>query len=199
MDENLDNDNNISKNNFFQLLMHLNEYDEMRNISNYIFLEIDNDNFISPKIIQNLNSVLNCSFIKNLREFCWNEENNIISFQIINEVFKYFNNLINRKIGIKEIEYIISNYSSKYNPNFKISFPQFKAMDLIYLFIDFNNDSKIINSFLIKNVNLGQTCLKRLVHIEIDSQNDEFIEDLDMIVKIIFEELKKGNNANKLS
>ena len=35
LDENLDNDGNINKNNFFQMLIQLNEYDEMRNISNY--------------------------------------------------------------------------------------------------------------------------------------------------------------------
>ena len=35
LDENLDNDGNINKNNFFQMLIQINEYDEMRNISNY--------------------------------------------------------------------------------------------------------------------------------------------------------------------
>ena len=39
----MDNDNNINKNKFFQMLVQLCEYDEMRNISNYIFNSIDND------------------------------------------------------------------------------------------------------------------------------------------------------------
>ena len=43
LDENMDNDNNINKNKFFQMLVQLCEYDEMRNISNYIFNSIDND------------------------------------------------------------------------------------------------------------------------------------------------------------
>ena len=43
LDENMDNDNNINKNKFFQMLAQLCEYDEMRNISNYIFNSIDND------------------------------------------------------------------------------------------------------------------------------------------------------------
>ena len=43
LDENMDNDNNINKNKFFQMLVQLCEYDEMGNISNYIFNSIDND------------------------------------------------------------------------------------------------------------------------------------------------------------
>ena len=43
LDENMDNDNNINKNKFFQMLVQLCEYVEMRNISNYIFNSIDND------------------------------------------------------------------------------------------------------------------------------------------------------------
>ena len=43
LDENMDNDNNINKNKFFQMLVQLCEYDEMRNISNYIFNAINND------------------------------------------------------------------------------------------------------------------------------------------------------------
>ena len=43
LDENMDNDNNINKNKFFEMLVQLCEYDEMGNISNYIFNSIDND------------------------------------------------------------------------------------------------------------------------------------------------------------
>ena len=107
LDENLDNDGNINKNNFFQMLIQLNEYDEMRNISNYIFNKIDNDYSISRTVIKVLNSVLNCSFLKNLGDFCFNREKNIISFKVIEEMFKYFDNLKNRNIEKKEIQYII--------------------------------------------------------------------------------------------
>ena len=199
LDENIDNDGNLNKNNFFQMLIQLNEYDEMRNISNYIFNKIDDDCSMSNSIIKVLNSVLNCSFLKNLSEFCFNKEKNIISFQIIEEMFKYFSNLKERKIEKREIQYIISNYSFKYNPNFKIGFPNFKGMDLIYLFIDINNEAEIVNSSLIKDIKLSTYCLERLKNIEINSQDDNnFSEYLDMIVKIIFEEIKNVNNANQL-
>ena len=197
LDENLDNDNNINKNNFFQMLVQLSEYDEMRNISNYIFNKIDNDYSISPKVIKILNSVLNCSFIKNLIEFCYNKEKGEISFKTIEEMFKYFNDLRYRLIDKNEIQYIFIKYSSKYKPTFKIRFPIFKGMDLIYLFIDINNNCEVINNFILEDIKLSKTCLERIINIEVNSDKDNYLEYLNMIVTILFEELKNINNENK--
>ena len=202
--ENLDNDCNINNNHFFEMLIQLSEYDEMRNISNYIFnkIEIDNDYTISPKYIRMLYSFLNCSFIKNLSDFCYNKSENKISFKVVEEMFSYFNKLINRDIDKTEVQYFISMYSNKYNPTLKISFPKFKGFDLVFLFVDFNDNSEIISSFLIKdiniNINIINSILQRLVNIEIDSTDDDFNSYLDMIIKIILDELKYGSNANKL-
>ena len=199
LDENLI-DNKINNNNFFKMLLQLSEYDEMRNISNYIFneIKIDNDYLISPKYIRMINSFLNISFIKNLSEFCYNKKENQFSFKIVRELFSYCNDLIYRKIDKNEIQYIISNYSNKYEPNFKISFPKFKGFDLIFLFVDFNDNCEIVESFLIKDIKLRNTYLKRLVDIELNSDDNDFNAYLDMIIKIIFEELNYGNYANKL-
>ena len=71
-------------------------------------------------------------------------------------------------------------------------------MDLIYLFVDFNNKSEITNSSLIENIQIGQSSLERLVNIEINSKEDEFYNYLNMIVKILFEELKEVNDINGL-
>ena len=197
LDKNLDEDGNL-KNDFFQMLIQLSEFDEMRNVSSYVFNKIGDDYKISPKYIKILKSVLNSSFIKNLMEYCYDKDNNTISFKTIEEMASYFNNLVYRKIEKNEISYIMQNYSSKFKPNFKISFPKFTGMDLIYLFVDFNNKSETINSSLIENVQIGQSSLERLVNIEINCKEDEFYNYLDMIVKILFEELKKINNANSL-
>jgi len=147
------------------MLIQLSEFDEMRNVSSYVFNKIGDDYKISPKYIKILKSVLNSSFIKNLMEYCYDKDNNTISFKTIEEMASYFNNLVYRKIEKNEISYIMQNYSSKFKPNFKISFPKFTGMDLIYLFVDFNNKSETINSSLIENVQIGQSSLERLVNI----------------------------------
>ena len=193
LDENLDKDNNLNKNKFFQMLIQLSEYDEMRNIANYIFNIVENDYSISPKIIKILNSVLNCSFIMNLSEYCINKTKGYFSFKIIDEMFEYIDGLITRKIGKDEIIYIKSQYSTKYRPNFKVRFPKFSGMDLIYLFVDINDNCEVINNYLIKNINLTKICLGDLKNIEINLQGDNYKGYLDMIVKIIFEDLKYDN------
>ena len=93
LDKNLDEDGNL-KNDFFQMLIQLSEFDEMRNVSSYVFNKIGDDYKISPKYIKILKSVLNSSFIKNLMEYCYDKDNNTISFKTIEEMASYFNNLV---------------------------------------------------------------------------------------------------------
>ena len=199
LDENMDNDNNINKNNFFPMLIQLSEYDEMRNVCLYIFNTIDNEYSISRKIIQILNSVLNCSFIKNLTEDCFNKKEGYFSFKIIEEMFKYINDLRFRIIEKNEIRYIYSEYATKYKANFKVRFPKFTGNDLIYLFVDIDINSELINNYLIRDIKLNKVCLESIKNIQLESQGDNFIDYLNMIVQIIFEEIKNKNNANKLT
>ena len=180
------------------MLIQLSEYDEMRNICNYIFNKFDDDKII----IKILNSVLNCSFIKNLSEFCYNREEGKFSFKIIEEVFEYLDGLIYRNIKKNEIQYFIFNYSIKYKPNFKITFPKFTGMDLIYLFIDINNNCDVVKSFLLGDVSeikLTLYNLESLINIGANlDDNSDFIDYLDLIVKTIFKRFNK-ENKNKLN
>ena len=183
---------NSDSNNILGILIQLSKYDEMRNASNYIFNQIDENFIISSHNKMILNSVLNSSILKKLS--IYNRQRNIISFRIIQEMFNYFNNLIKREIEKDEIIYIIQNYSFKYKSNFKIIFPNFYAMDFIYLFIDFNNDSEPINGYLIKDLNIDREGLKNINNlnsIEITSKDKikGFISCLNNICRIIFEKL----------
>ena len=169
----------------------------MRSTANYILNNLDKKLEISPFDQKVLNSVLNISFIKKLILF-WFKENDI-DFKIIEEMFDYFNNLKERKIEKDEIKYIIENYSYKYNSDFKIKFPKFSAMDLVYLFIDINyiNDEKdekksnfsFINGILLRDIDIGPTGLKKLSSIN-PRPIDNFIQCLNEISFNIFEELR---------
>ena len=186
---------NSNNNNNLGLLIQLSEYDEMRNISSFIMNKMDEKCEISSQNKRRLNSVLNSSIIKKLGNFCYDKQNNIISFKIIEEMFKYFNDLSKRKNQKDEIDYFIQNYSFKYKSNFKIIFPKFTCMDFVFLFIDINNESKPTNGYLIKNINIDDDGLDRLNAIDIASkEKNGFIICLNDIIRIIFEKLGYNND-----
>ena len=192
---------NIEKKYILEIFLKLSEYEEMRNIANYIFNKINENWEISPYNKKVLNSVLNSSIIKNLWSFCFNKQTNTITLNILEEMFDYFNNLRKRIIDKEEIEYIIEKYSFKYNPDFEIIFPKFTALDLVYLFIDIKNieDENIpAIGYLMEDIDIGKQGFDRLSHIEPKPINN-FVECLNNISFIIFEELKYDiNNANAL-
>ena len=187
---------NSNEDNALNILFNLSKYDEMRNVCNFVFNKTDVKNFsISSQNKRILNSVLNSYVIKNLGEFCYNKTNNTISFKIIQEMFDYFNNTIKREITKDEIFYVIKNYSKKYKSNFKIIFPKFTGMDFVYLFIDFNNESKPINGYFMNDIKIDRDGLNRLNSIEITQKKiNSFISSLDDISRIIFEKLGHNND-----
>ncbi len=186
---------NSFNNNNLRLLIQLSEFDEMRNISSFIINKMDEKCEITLQNKRRLNSVLNSSIIKKLGNFCYDKKNNIISFKIIEEMFKYFNDLSKRKNPMDEIYYFIQKYSLEYKSNFKIIFPKFTGMDFVFLFIDINNESEPTNGYLIKNINIDNDGLDRLNAIDIVSkEKDGFIFCLNDIIRIIFEKLGYNND-----
>ena len=157
-------------------LMKLFQIDEMKQISEYILKKSFGQEKIDIEDIILLNHILNAKFIFDILQT--NKEENII------ELSKFVSNFTFGNDYPLEKEYI-QKIKKYFQLNFNIKVPIFNPFDLIYLFINFDNEGNLTKGFILKE-NLSIDISKLIKDFENKNEDSiNFQECYNEITKIL--------------